>query len=344
MSLPSRFIAIDEEGYALSGETRWTDPAVGRELLENLRFAENGALLSESGGNEVIVEAFDEPLVAVRIEKNDSQWSLLFPYEHEEDFDPHTLRLDEWDRFHGKTKRGIPFVLSRPVQADFFDLLDGFDDESVTIDGERIELPGLFDRDGKIRGSGDWNQIYHDEQRPGWDLGEPAPALKDMYPRLRLPKCRILVPGCGEGHDAAYLAHEGHFVTGVDFSPEAIERARGRYGHLPNLKFIVADLFQLGPEHDAAYDVIFEQTCYCAIDPGRRPELVKRWQRWLAPNGHLMGVFFAMHKPSGPPYGGSEWELRERLRKGFRFLFWGRWQKSVPSRQGKELFVYASKL
>jgi hypothetical protein len=50
-----------------------------------------------------------------------------------------------------------------------------------------------------------------------------------------------------------------------------------------------------------------------------------------------------MYKKQGPPYGGSEWELRQRLKDSFQFVFWGRWQKSLPKRQGKELFVYAQK-
>jgi hypothetical protein len=113
---------------------------------------------------------------------------------------------------------------------------------------------------------------------------------------------------------------------------------------MSNLQFLQADVFKLGPEHDKAYDLIFEHTLYCAIDPVRRSELVKNWWKWLAQNGTFLGVFFTMTKPAGPPFGASEWEIRERLRRHYRFLFWARWRKSIPSRQGKELFVYASKL
>jgi hypothetical protein len=71
---------------------------------------------------------------------------------------------------------------------------------------------------------------------------------------------------------------------------------------------------------------------------------VQKWRELLTEKGLLMGVFFATERRVGPPFGGSEWELRQRLKKHFRFLFWGRWHQSLDRRNGKELFVYAEKL
>ena len=56
-----------------------------------------------------------------------------------------------------------------------------------------------------------------------------------------------------------------------------------------------------------------------------------------------MGVFFAMDKMQGPPFGGTEWELRERIKKHFHFIFWGRSHESIERRDGKEFVVYAQK-
>lgn len=341
-ALPHRFLSIDEEGFVISGDIRWTEPTAGREILENLRLADNGALLSKSGDQDVIIEAFDAPLVAKQVNRENDNWTLLFPYEFTATFDPRQLKVDDWDRFHGLTDKGTPFVFSRSAQAQFFDLIDDSDDDSITIDGETFEIGPLFE-ESPIESAEAWDKLYRDNEN-GWDLNQPAEALKDMLQRVKLPKCRVLVPGCGYGHDAALFAQEGHIVTAIDLSDSAIAGAKERYGHLPNLRFEKADVFRLGSSHDGAYDLIFEHTLYCAIPPKRREDLVKKWNQYLAPGGQLMGVFFAMHKPFGPPFGGSEWELRERLRKYFRFLFWGRWQKSLPRRQGKELFVFATKL
>jgi hypothetical protein len=50
-----------------------------------------------------------------------------------------------------------------------------------------------------------------------------------------------------------------------------------------------------------------------------------------------------MDKGSAPPFGATEWEIRERLKRSFNFLYWTRWKKSIPRRLGKELVVYAQK-
>ncbi len=342
MSLPDKYIAIDEEGYPLFGEVRVTDSAVGSELLRNIKFAENGAFITELQNSEAFIEAFDEPYVAAQVLKLASGWRILLPYGLEIPFDPHTLTLDEWDRFHGLTLNGIPFVLSRKAQAEFFNLLDSFDDESITIGNETIEVPPWFSPNPDVRAEKYWTHIYQTEE-PRWDLKQPAPALKDILPRLKLPKSRVLVLGAGSGNDAAFFAEHGHMVTAVDISPEALARGQKKYAHLENLKWIQSDLFQLGREHEQAYDLVFEHTCYCAIDPSKRNDLINAWKKYLSPGGFLLGVFFAMERRSGPPFGGTEWELRERLKKSFQFVFWGRWHQSIDRRNGKELLVYAQK-
>jgi SAM-dependent methyltransferase len=342
MSLPHKYIAIDEEGYPLFGEIRVTDPNVGGEILSHLKFAENGAFSTIFQNEEILVEPFDEPYVAGQVLKYKSGWRLQLPYDLEISFDPKTLTLDEWDRFHGTTKEGLPFVFSRKAQAEFFRLVDDYDDDSVTIDGVSISLPPWLEPRPDVQTEKFWSHIYQTET-PRWELNEPAEGLKDMLPRLKLPKSKILVLGCGSGNDAAYFAEHGHVVTAVDISPEAIHRGKEKYSRYSNITWIESDIFKLGPEHSQNYDIIFEHTCYCAIDPNRRNELVQLWKRFLAPGGSLLGIFFVMERKEKPPFGGTEWELRERLKKYFQFVFWGRWHQSIDRRDGKELLVYAQK-
>lgn len=344
MPIPTQFIQIDEEGFGLSREVRIQDPLVGQELLENLKIHEGGTLLSTIGETPVIVEAFDEPYVASQVLlTEDNQWEISLPYGLHFPFTLESLSLDEWDRFHGYTVGKIPFVMSRKAQASFFNLLEEFGDDFIVFQGKTHEVPPYWQPRKDIEKESFWSQIYQAQENPGWNLGEPAEALKDMLPRLKISRSRILVLGCGEGHDAAFFAQAGHVVTAVDISPAALERARKLYGHLEDLHFVQADLFKLPREFDQAFDVVFEHTCFCAINPQKRQDLVKVWNRVLAPEGHLMGVFFAFEKRQGPPYGGTEWELRQRLKSAYHPIFWGRWQKSTPQRQGKELFIYCKK-
>ena len=342
MSLPDKYIAIDEEGYPLFGENRVTDPAIAREIYLNIQFAENGAFLTKLQGQEAIIEAFDEPLVARHLSYEGGRLKILVPFETEFEFEPTTLTADEWDRFHGVTKNSIPFVLGRTAQAELFNLCDDYDDDSLTLAGKKIQVRPWMNSDPAIENEKYWTQVYQSES-PGWELNQPSPALVDMLPRLKLPKSRILVLGCGSGNDAAFFAKDGHHVTAVDFSPEAIKRGQEKYGSLSNIRWIQADAFELPQDFQHSFDVIFEHTCLCAVAPGKRNELVQVWKKCLAPQGHILAVLFAMERRFAPPFGGTEWEYRERLKKHFQFLFWGRWHKSIDRRNGKELLIYAQK-
>ncbi|XGC80576.1 class I SAM-dependent methyltransferase [Bdellovibrio bacteriovorus] len=343
MPIPTQFVQIDEEGFGLSREVRIQDPLVGQELLQNLKLHEGGTLISTIGATPVIVEAFDEPYIATNVHLKNNSWEISLPYGVHYAFELESLSLDEWDRFHGYTSNKIPFVFSRKAQAEFFNLLDEYGDDYIEFQGQQIEIPNYWQPKKEVEKEKFWTSIYEEEKNPGWNLGEPAEALKDMLPRLKISRSRVLVLGCGEGHDAALFAAAGHFVTAVDISPVALERAKKLYGHLENITFMEADLFKLPQDMDQSFDIVFEHTCYCAINPIKRQDLVKTWNRLLVSGGHLMGVFFAFEKRQGPPYGGSEWELRQRLKGHYQPIFWGRWQKSVPRRQGKELFVYLKK-
>ena len=123
-------------------------------------------------------------------------------------------------------------------------------------------------------------------------MSKPHPELQSILPQLKLNKRRILVPGCGYGHDAAYLAKQGHIVTAIDISEKAVTEAKRLYGHISNLDIHLADVFQLDETHREEYDVIFEHTCYCAISPTSRDKLIKVYKKYLSEKGHLLGIFF----------------------------------------------------
>jgi SAM-dependent methyltransferase len=357
----AQFIQIDEDGYFSSSGLRVSDEAYGLSLISHL-FARNRGYYTQVQGNEVIVEAFDEPLVAHHVTKSKGgALTLSFAYGFTCKFDVQTLCTDEWDRFHGRTLHGLPFVLSRTAQMELFNIVDEFDDESLTFNGTRFEVQTLNQLDqmtllgpqnelatkGAVNQADYWSDRYRSWQAenvpPGWELGEPAKPLREVLPQIKIPRSRICVLGCGTGHDAAYFASQGHIVTGVDFSPLAIEKARAQYTECANLKFVTADAFHFAKEQRGQFDVIFEHTFYCAIDPARRSEVLRSWRSLLADGGHLLGIFFILDRVGGPPYGASEWELRELLKNDFEFLYWTRWKTSIESRLGRELVIYARK-
>lgn len=308
------------------------------------RISDRFIFVSIIDGSSYIIEAFDQPFVVQQVYKG-STWEIELPYQVRKTLDLTELRVDEWDRFHGRTKEGVPFVFSRKAQNEFFNLVDEFNDDGFTVNDEFYEVPTLFEKRENVRKKDFWSQAYVDNHnQPPWDLSGPSPILKHIIPQLKIPKGRILVAGCGRGHDAFDLSQRGHVVTAVDFSEEAIAEAKRLYPEGPNLKFIQADIFNMPEKYFGYFDLVFEHTLYCAIDPAKRNDLVKVYKTMLADGGHLLGIFFTIDNYEKPPFGGTEWEYRERMKKYFQFLYWTKWKAESARPAGFELIIYAKKI
>jgi len=187
-----------------------------------------------------------------------------------------------------------------------------------------------------------WDRRYQ-EGRDGWDLGQPAPPLQDFlgsHPLAPHPPGRVLVPGCGRGHEARLLAELGFAVVGLDFSAEAITAAR-QWAARPgaNLRWLQANLFDrpalaaagLGP---ASLQGVVEHTCFCAIEPQQRPAYLQTVADLLAPGGWLLGLFWCHGRPDGPPYGSDPGELAGALAQaGLTKALWQPAPNSAPGQQ-----------
>ena len=184
-----------------------------------------------------------------------------------------------------------------------------------------------------------WDQRYR-EGSDRWELGAPAPPLQRFlaeHGQAPLPPGRVLVPGCGRGHEAALLAALGFDVVGLDFSGEAIREARRCHGEaIGRLRWLQADLLdsaaleRLGLGAGSC-DGVLEHTCYCAIDPGLRPAYRQSVLRLLKPQGWLLGLFWCHGRPGGPPYGSDANQLlAEFTAAGFQQQLWFPATNSAP--------------
>ena len=162
----------------------------------------------------------------------------------------------------------------------------------------------------------DWQERYQTEDTP-WDKGEPAPGLVDWLKKQTLdPNARILVPGCGRGHDASAWAKAGFDTTGMDLAEIALSDAREKYESLPNLAFFPGNFLDEKPQEP--YDLIFEHTLYCAIDPARREDYAKSLPNWLKPGGYFLAIHFIFPlDEEGPPFGASKDEIINRFQTNF---------------------------
>lgn len=178
-----------------------------------------------------------------------------------------------------------------------------------------------------------WNQRYEDEQT-GWNLGAASPPLATYVQQLEDKSLSILIPGCGFGHEVRLLSELGFSnVTALDFVPEALENIR----NLPGVTCVNADFFT----HSGSYDLILEQTLFCAIDPRRRDNYVEKVYQLLKPGGKLVGVLFNRDFEGGPPFGGSKAEYSERFGKKFTQLKIEDCYNSAKPRIGTEVFISA---
>lgn len=159
-----------------------------------------------------------------------------------------------------------------------------------------------------------WDQRYERQDTP-WDKGEPAPGLVDWLKKQSLElETRVLVPGCGRGHDASAWGMKGFETTGIDLSNLALEGARQSYEALPNLAFFPGNFLEDEPQEP--YDLIFEHTLYCAISPDRREDYAKALPRWLKPGGYFLAIHFIFPlSEEGPPFGASREEIINRFQR-----------------------------
>jgi SAM-dependent methyltransferase len=200
-----------------------------------------------------------------------------------------------------------------------------------------------------------WSERYRSGQT-GWDLGAETPVFQALlhqggfpvHPRPEQELPTVIVPGCGYGHDALLLARAGYRVIAVDFAPEPLHvlRQRAAAEKLP-VEALCEDLFRLPERLTESADMVLEYTCYCAIDPQRRPEYFRVLCRLLRPGGWLVGLFFPLSTEppvSGPPFPVQEAEVVAlATQAGLRLQSRQLPLTSHPARLGREVLLMFQK-
>src|ERR1700678_1457302 len=97
----------------------------------------------------------------------------------------------------------------------------------------------------------DWELQYQKGETP-WEKGAPSPGLIDFLAAEPL-RGRVLVPGCGFGHDVRALATTADEVIGLDLAPSAVEAAE-RPPKVAAERYVAGYLFALPTEMRGAFD------------------------------------------------------------------------------------------
>ncbi|WP_339815611.1 methyltransferase [uncultured Imperialibacter sp.] len=185
-----------------------------------------------------------------------------------------------------------------------------------------------------------WTKRYRDGST-GWDAGAITTPLKAYFDQLTDKQTRILIPGAGNGYEAEYLFKVGfQNVFVIDLSREPLNNLRQRVPELPQEQLIEGDFF----DHEGQYDLIVEQTFFCAIDPSLRQSYAEKVHALLRPGGKLVGVLFDDPLNSDrPPFGGNAAEYRAYFEPLFDFKVFEACYNSIPPRACRELFIHLTK-
>ena len=184
------------------------------------------------------------------------------------------------------------------------------------------------------------NQTYWDdryqENNIGWDIGHVSPPLKICIDQIKDKNAAILIPGAGNAYEAAYLLSEEFTnITIIDIAPSVVIKLQEKYKNYPAIKIISGDFF----EHEMKFDIILEQTFFCAINPSLRKKYVQKMHQSLNEKGILTGVLFNRSFEGGPPFSGNVDEYNVLFSELFHINKMEPCLHSIAPRQGHEVMI-----
>lgn len=181
-----------------------------------------------------------------------------------------------------------------------------------------------------------WDLRYQNNEI-GWDIGYISTPLKKYIDQLTDKNIKILIPGGGNSYEAEYL-HNLDFknVFVLDISPTALTNLKNRVPDFPKNHLVNIDFFKL----NNSFDLILEQTFFCALTPKLRDNYVLKMNQLLRPNGKLVGLLFNIPlNKDRPPFGGTKKEYLSYFKTYFKIEIMELSYNSISERTNNELFI-----
>lgn len=191
-----------------------------------------------------------------------------------------------------------------------------------------------------------WDEKYKKNDTP-WNMNSANPVFIELLSSNDfISPSYILITGCGKGLDAIAAAKAGYKVTAVDFSESAVKNA-GALAENENVKinFLAEDIFELDKKYDGQFDVVYEYTTYCAINPARREEYAEKISSLIKKNGKLAAVLFPVDgREGGPPFNIDVIQFYTFFSRYLKLQLSSNQINSVKPRRGKEILqIYIKK-
>lgn len=181
-----------------------------------------------------------------------------------------------------------------------------------------------------------WEEKFSNDETD-WDIGYVSTPLKEYSEQLTDKDLKILIPGSGNGYEAEYLYNLGFKnVFILEWSDTAIKNFTSRFPKFPVKNIFNEDFFS----HNEKYDLIIEQTFFCALHPSQRKNYVEKIFDLLSPKGKLAGLLLnRSFEDEGPPFGGTKDEYVKLFEPYFDFKYFDECYNSIKPRKGSELFI-----
>jgi len=181
-----------------------------------------------------------------------------------------------------------------------------------------------------------WEERYLSHQT-GWDTGSVTTPLKTYFDQLENKNLKILIPGAGNGHEVAYLWSQGFkHVYLLDITEAATRGFKQAHPDFPAEYVLNEDFWN----HQEEYDLIVEQTFFCALDPALRKKYVTKMHELLKPGAKLVGLLWSVDiNKDHPPFGGHTEEYLELFKDPFKIEVMENAYNSIAPRAGRELFI-----
>lgn len=185
-----------------------------------------------------------------------------------------------------------------------------------------------------------WDEKYA-ENKTGWNIGYISTPIKNYIDQLTDTSLKILIPGAGNSYEAEYLWNKGFknlFI--LDISKQPLINFKKRVTDFPDTHLIHKDFF----ETEGTFDLIIEQTFFCALDPKLRRNYAIKMFDLLSNKGKLVGLLFDFELTvEGPPFGGDKEEYITYFKDLFKIKILERSYNSIKPRMNRELFFIFEK-
>jgi cyclopropane fatty-acyl-phospholipid synthase-like methyltransferase len=139
-----------------------------------------------------------------------------------------------------------------------------------------------------------------------WDSGETPPEVQEAFQSGDIPPGAVLDLGCGTGTNTVFMAQQGRQAIGLDFVPQAINKARNKAqqaGVAGHAQFQVADVTRLDEMDLPRSGFALDMGCFHGLSPDGQRRYAEGLAKTMVSGGRYMLYTLDPRKEAGFSFG-----------------------------------------